>query len=112
MTGKDGFVYLLGTTSDDGIYKIGVTRGSVDRRIRKLQTGNSGEIYLIKRYVSRFPFFVESSMHRLYSSKNVLNEWYKLSDEEVASFCDECKRFEDMAENLKDNPFFKYDKLR
>ena len=51
-------------------------------------------------------------MHRLYSSKNVLNEWYKLSDEEVASFCDECKRFEDMAENLKDNPFFKYDKLR
>ena len=112
MERKDGIVYLLATSNEDGVYKIGVTRGSIERRISKLQTGNSGDIYPIKTYVTRFPFFVESSLHRLYSSKNVLNEWYSLTDDEVSSFYDECRRFEDMAESLKDNPYFKYGNLR
>ena len=47
-----GCVYLLGDWDKENRYKIGVTRGDVDKRIKKLQTGNSGEIYLIKDCLS------------------------------------------------------------
>ena len=44
---KKGYVYLLGDFDKEGAYKIGVTRGTIERRIKKLQTGNSGEIYIV-----------------------------------------------------------------
>ena len=38
---KKGYVYLLGDFEKEGAYKIGVTRGTIERRIKKLQTGNN-----------------------------------------------------------------------
>ena len=45
-----GSVYLLGDSEKEGIFKIGVTRGDIQKRIKKLQTGNAGEIYLVSYY--------------------------------------------------------------
>ena len=42
-----GFVYLLGDWGKEKTYKIGVTRGKIEKRIKSLQTGNSGEIYIV-----------------------------------------------------------------
>jgi hypothetical protein len=108
----NGTIYLLGDGDREGIYKIGVTRGDVEKRIRKLQTGNSGEIYIVDKYDSAYPFFVEASLHRKYMTKNVMNEWYELSEDEVRQFAESCRQIEELAESLKDNPFFKYDKLK
>lgn len=107
-----GTVYLLGDIENEGVYKIGVTRGDIKVRIKKLQTGNSGEIYVVKLFVTRYPFFVESSLHRRFSSLCVLNEWYQLSKDDVNGFYDTCKDIENMAEALKDNPFFNYNNLK
>lgn len=106
-TYKKGFVYLLGDTSNDGIYKIGVTRGDIGKRIKKLQTGNSGEIFLCDYFDTDYPFFIESRLHTLFSDKNVLNEWYELTLEERKNFKEICKKEEKMVDALKDNPFFK-----
>lgn len=109
---KKGTVYLLADTSENGIYKIGVTRGSVKWRIDKLQTGNPDEIYVMKKYETFHPFFIENSLHFKYANKQVLNEWYELTQEEVDNFINDCEKIEKNIETLKNNPFFKYDKIK
>lgn len=48
-----GYVYLLSMWEDDtNLYKIGVTKNDIDKRIKSLQTGNPSEILLINSYKS------------------------------------------------------------
>lgn len=101
-----GVVYLLGDRQKDGKYKIGCTRGSVENRIKKLQTGNSGEIFLVESFDTEFPFLVEKMLHGVYSNKNVMNEWYELSYEDVKNFENEFKKAEKNVNALKENYFF------
>ena len=102
-----GSVYLLGDTEQEGIYKIGVTRGDINKRIKKLQTGNSSEIYLVSYYETEHPFLMEKMLHNKYFNDKVLNEWFALKDEEVINFKKSCEEFQDIITSLKDNPFFK-----
>ena len=99
-----GFVYLL---FDGELYKIGVTRGDINKRIKKLQTGNPYSIVLIDSYQTNFPFQVEKMLHNRFVSKKVNNEWFDLSLEDVNNFQMECKKASTIIEALKDNPFFK-----
>ena len=102
-----GTVYLLGSWGDDGIYKIGVTRGKIENRIKKLQTGNSNEIYLVDKFETEYPFLIESMMHNRYHMDNEMNEWYHLSAEDVKNFRKDCEEYEKTIECLKeDNVFF------
>lgn len=103
---KKGYVYLLADNLKEGIYKIGVTRGTIENRIKKLQTGNAGELYMCKYYQTNIPFFVEKHLHLQFFSKNVKNEWFELSDEEVLDFYNRCAKIEEMYMALEDNYFF------
>lgn len=102
-----GFVYLLMDSDKEGVYKIGVTKGSIENRIKKLQTGNSSEISICNYYETDMPYFLEKKLHDHYKGYNVSGEWYELSDEDVLGFENECKQIEDMIISLKDNPFIK-----
>ena len=106
MNKKDGYVYLLCDLEKDRIYKIGVTRGDIEKRIKKLQTGNSGEIFLVNYHKTKIPFFVESKLHLFYNKTKIRNEWFSLTDEEVFEFKNKCLLAEEIYETLKDNPFF------
>lgn len=101
------FVYLLCDSGQDNCFKIGVTRGSIEKRIKKLQTGNGEEIFLADYYETDYPFFVERMMHQRYFSEKKLNEWFNMIPEEKKKFKDDCREFEQMAEGLKDNVFMK-----
>ena len=101
------YVYLLGDSGKDGSFKIGVTRGSIEKRIKKLQTGNDSDIYLVAYYETNNAFYVEKMMHLKYCSKQIMNEWYKLDTNDVGSFQKTCGEIEERAMALKDNPFFK-----
>lgn len=101
------YVYLLGDSGQDNTFKIGVTRGSVEKRIRQLQTGNGEEIYLVNFYETDYPFFIERLMHNKFYPKQKRNEWFNLDVEDVVKFREHCKAFEDTASSLKDNPFSK-----
>ena len=102
-----GTVYLLGDWSNEGVYKIGVTRGKVENRIKKLQTGNSGEIYLVNHYESDHPFILEKMLHTKYFDKRVMNEWFALNIDDVISFKETCNELQKNINALKDNYFFK-----
>lgn len=102
---KEGYVYLLCCTNENNVYKIGVTRGKLENRIKKLQTGNSGEIKLFKSYWTKYPFLLEKRLHLHYSNSNVLNEWYQLDYDEACNFETICKQEEKLIDSLENNPF-------
>lgn len=102
-----GSVYLLGDWEKENAYKIGVTRGSIENRIKKLQTGNSGEIYMVTHFETEYPFKMEKMLHIRYSNKRLSGEWYELSPEEVTQFKKTCEEVQATIEALKDNYFFK-----
>ena len=104
--GECGYVYLLTDLGKDKTYKIGVTRGDIKRRIKKLQTGNSGEIHMVTYYATKIPFFIEKHLHFKFFKDKILNEWFSIEDDEVFKFKEYCKEIEDMYEAMQDNPFF------
>ena len=93
---KKGYVYLLGDVGKEFMYKIGVTRGTIERRIKKLQTGNSSELYIVDYFQTEHPFFIEKWMHIKYYNKKILNEWFELTMEDMKNFRSNCQRFEDL----------------
>lgn len=102
-----GTVYLLGEFGNDGVYKIGVTTGKVENRIKKLQTGNSGEIYLINSYQTEYPFVMEKMLHTKYYSDRKKGEWFELPIEEIFKFTETCDKIQKNINAIKENYFFK-----
>lgn len=99
------YVYLLGDSGQNNTFKIGMTRGKVEKRIKQLQTGNGDEIYLVDYYETNYPFFIERLLHTKFFPKQKLNEWFTLDIEDVIDFKKHCKKIEEQADALKDNPF-------
>lgn len=104
---NEGYVYLLGDSLNEGIYKIGVTRGNVENRIKKLQTGNPGNIYIFSKHKTKYPFYIEKVLHFKYYNQNVLNEWFKLDLEDALNFEKNCIFEESVIKSMEDNPFLK-----
>ena len=99
-------VYLIGDREKDGVYKIGVTRGDVNKRIKKLQTGNCGEIYLISKFETDYPFVLEKMLHNKFFGGKILNEWFSLEFEDVKNFNNTCSMLQENIDALKENYFF------
>ena len=99
------YVYLIGDADQDNTFKIGVTRGDVEKRIKQLQTGNAAEIYLVNSYETDYPFFVERLLHTKLYPKQKRNEWFNLEAKDLVDFKKHCKEIEKTAESLKKNPF-------
>ena len=87
-----GFVYLIGDKERFGYYKIGATRGNVNKRLKSLQTGNSGELYVEKIHETEHPFIVENILHNRYEYKKTINEWYDLDLGDVTKFTKKLRR--------------------
>ena len=102
---KSGYVYLICDNANT-LYKIGITTGSIEKRIKKLQTGNATELFLTDYHYTKHPYMVETMLHNHFKNKNVLNEWFELTCEDVVNFKKTCDTMEQRIEILKDNPFF------
>lgn len=98
------YVYIL-KTSDD-VYKIGVAK-DVESRVRQLQTGSVEEITLVNKFLSEFPFKIESTLHRKYNRNRINGEWYYLTEENLNSFINDCEKIEKNFKCLVEakNPF-------
>ena len=102
------YVYLICDPSNDR-FKIGVTRDIKSNRLKKLQTGNSTELFIHSSYRTEWPFRLETLLHNHFNNKKVLNEWFALDAQDVYSFECTCKKLEDNIRALVDNPFFAKD---
>ena len=101
-----GSVYLLADWEKEGAFKIGVTRGSIEKRIKKLQTGNSGEIYVITHFECPHPFLLEKMLHTKFAGKKIMNEWFALDIEDIRNFTSICEELQKSIDALEDNYFF------
>lgn len=103
-----GYVYLILDTNKS-IYKIGVTRKMNDKRIKSLQSGNSGELQMLKYYFCNYPFRLEKMIHQHFREVRELGEWFKLTPEDVDDFKNLCQKYDKVISELSDNPFFMKD---
>jgi len=99
-------VYLLANL-DKGHYKIGITSGPVEKRVKQLSTGNSEPIDIIHVFETDFHSKVEKTLHRKFHDKRLEGEWFMLDREDVASFLTECQKSHNNFQCLSDsdNPF-------
>ena len=102
------WLYLVEENCDDiKRYKIGVTSAKdPNKRLKKLQTGNPNKLSFRSLFETDFPFKLEKLMHDFYKEKNILNEWYELTREDIEDFLTICEKKNIIITSLKDNPFF------
>lgn len=102
-----GYIYLLESSNEDGtIYKIGYTKGNVQKRIEKLQTGNGYPIKEVTHFETKYNQKLERAIHNRYNSCRLSGEWFKLNIEDVASFIENCEKLETTFDILQENYFF------
>ena len=105
--GSHGFVYLICDPEENGKFKIGVTRGSIEKRIKSLQTGNPNEIFICKYFETDNPYFFEKQLQFKYREYKTKGERFELGSDEIDKFETYCEQISEMYESIKDNPFFK-----
>lgn len=100
-----GYVYLICDPCNDK-FKIGVTTGKIEKRIKELQTGNPNELFISNYHKTEYPFKLETMLHAKYRTNNVLNEWFEIDSHDVSHFNEICIELENAIETLKNNPYF------
>ena len=82
-----GFVYLIVEVNEKGQekFKIGVTKNNPKERLKKLKTGNSNELEVLKFYESENYKRIEKWFHMKYASRKTIakNEFFSLTDDQV-----------------------------
>ena len=106
MKDSEGYVYLICDPSNT-TFKIGVTRDLKSQRLKKLQTGNSEELFISSYYKYKYPFRLEKLLHLRFHNKHEHGEWFKLTAEDIVQFKQTCDDLCKTIESLKDNPFIK-----
>jgi len=97
-------IYLIECVRDyDTVYKIGYTKSNSNKRAEQLQTGNDGQIRVIREFNTINGMSVERSLHRLFSHKNINKEWFKLDLNDVQNFIPLCETIENNLNVLKES---------
>lgn len=100
-----GYVYLI-CDPGQNTYKIGVTRDLAQKRLKRLQTGNSSELHIIYSVYTTYPFRLETILHNKFNHKRASGEWFYLDQDDIKNFEQTCKDTISLIEMMKDNPFF------
>lgn len=74
---SNGYVYFI---SDGRYVKIGVATGTVEERLKTLQTGNPNKLIVLNSLLVDNPFEVEANYHLLFKNKHVNGEWFDILD--------------------------------
>ena len=75
-----GYVYILKAGT---YFKIGVTTGTVEGRVKELQTGSAKKIEIVHAIRTSDPYKLEKELHSKYSKKRKRGEWFDLSSYDV-----------------------------
>lgn len=78
---KSGYIYLM--SSENGYYKIGITRKQTEERLKGIKRQFPIEIRIIHYIKSMCCRNVETFLHEKYSHKRIENEWFNLSEEDI-----------------------------
>lgn len=102
-------VYLIRQVDQNGeeLYKIGVTKNSIETRLKCLQTGSPHQLDLLGYYKSPNYKKIEKWLHRSYNAQKLVGEWFNLTPQQVLSFTDDCISIDKTVSMLLEyNPFY------
>ena len=103
-----GYVYLICDPKND-YYKIGVTTGSIEKRLKSLQTGNGTELHIVSHVRTNTPFKLEKFLHFKFGLEREVGEWFTLSSDEISNFKKICEEAQKTIDSIMDNPFYTKD---
>lgn len=88
-------IYLISSLiNDEKIYKIGITRREVSKRIDDLKTGNPYEFKIESVFFAKkFGNSIESRLHFHFKSKQINREWFSLDIDDIESFIGLCESY-------------------
>lgn len=85
-------VYLIESEYNDvTLYKIGITKREVEKRLKEFKTGNASNFRIVNTYKSKWGSKIESTLHRMYSTKRISGEWFNLEPEDISNFIPKCE---------------------
>jgi hypothetical protein len=96
------FLYILnfsGTT----LYKIGITKNNIEKRISELQTGSPYKIDEIWKYKTSYATKIEPVIHRHYSHCNTKGEWFDFNDVNIEEVKTKILKIEENIKFLQEN---------
>lgn len=99
------YIYLINELGSDN-YKIGLTKGTIDKRKSQLQTGNSQELLVVRKYKTNHPSKLEKLLHVFYANKRTIGEWFELSDDDVMQFTEKCDKASETIDLLMETNYF------
>jgi len=107
-----GYVYLLLEVDKNGDerHKIGFSKNHPEKRVKQLSTGNSNVISLLNYYETSNYQKLEKWLHGSFIMQKTEagNEWFTLTNDQVANFIDNCKKADETITFMKENnPFYK-----
>lgn len=77
-------IYVIG--NEDGYVKIGITSGSIERRLRAIQTGSSTKLHVVRTWEptgENSDRIGERILHRLFRYYRANGEWFHLPQEGI-----------------------------
>ena len=102
-----GFVYLIADLNNN-IYKIGTTK-DLNKRLKTLQTGNANELSLKYSLSTKYPFRLETILHKKFKQYHYNGEWYQLPMDIIDNIENIFIGTNEMIYNMESNPFFNKD---
>ena len=96
-----GYIYLIRNINFE--YKIGITKKSVNKRVKQLQTGNPHQLEIVSFFFIKNYNKVEKSLHNIYKNKRLNGEWFNLTKEDVSNFEKTVKIFEQAIIDSQEN---------
>jgi len=82
--GQPGSVYFIQAVNS-GLVKIGyVTSGSIESRLKSLQTGSPEKLVLRAAIATRFPVEAELGLHKIFRFARSHGEWFRPVDRLIA----------------------------
>lgn len=96
-------VYLINAQGTDD-YKIGVTRKSIQSRIKGLSSGNPYKLVEIAHYETELGYKLEKALHNYFKGLGKdSKEWFEFIDFDKDVFLDICKKLNENLMYLKKN---------
>lgn len=93
-----GYVYLILEVDAFGNErcKIGFSKNNPEKRVKSLQTGNSNNISLLKKFETKNYKLLEKWLHgKFFKYKTESdNEWFQLSNEQINDFIITCEEYD------------------
>jgi T5orf172 domain len=97
-------IYLIASElNNETLYKIGVTKRNINKRLNELKTGNPATLSVLYTFNSKYARIIETHFHHTKKVNNIRGEWFNLSQQEIIDFIPTCKIIHDNLEYLSKN---------